>query len=64
VEELRACAARSLGRFQLPTRWWLRSTLLPTNAQGKIVRYQVRDEWLARGNHDISDLDAQPSESA
>jgi long-chain acyl-CoA synthetase len=64
AEELRACAARSLGRFQLPTRWWLRSTLLPTNAQGKIVRYQVRDEWLARGNHDISDLDAQSSESA
>ena len=57
TEELRAYAARSLGRFQLPTRWWLRSTLLTTNAQGKIVRHLVRDEWLARGNRDLSDLD-------
>ena len=58
ADELRAYAARSLGRFQLPTRWWLRSTLLPTNAQGKIVRFLVRDEWLARGNRDLSDLDS------
>jgi long-chain acyl-CoA synthetase len=56
VEELREYAARRLGRFQIPTRWWLRRALLPTNPQGKIIRGDVRAQWLARGGEDLEDL--------
>lgn len=56
IEDLRAHAAERLGRFQIPTRWWLRTTLLATNVQGKIIRFRVRDEWLAAGGEDIVDL--------
>ena len=32
----------------LPTRWWLRSEELPKNDAGKILKYQLVDEWAAR----------------
>ncbi len=44
--ELAEHAARSLGRFEVPTRWWLRSESLPTNAAGKIDKRALRDSWL------------------
>lgn len=49
LEDLREHAAQRLGRFQVPTRWWLRHALLPTNPQGKIVRGDIRAQWLEQG---------------
>ena len=32
-----------------PARWWLRRDPLPVNATGKILRREIRSDWLARG---------------
>jgi long-chain acyl-CoA synthetase len=53
VEGVRAAAARSLARFELPSRFWVRRTPLPTNAAGKVLRREIRDDWVARGGQDI-----------
>ncbi len=45
ADALHAHAARSLGRHEVPTRWWFHPGPLPTNPSGKIVRRQVKDEW-------------------
>lgn len=49
ADALRAHAAGSLGRHEVPTRWWFHPGPLPTNPSGKIVRRQVREEWPANG---------------
>ena len=49
VESLRAHAERTLARFEVPSRWWLRYDRLPVNATGKIIRREVRRAWLGRG---------------
>jgi long-chain acyl-CoA synthetase len=51
--ELRAHAAGTLARHELPDRWWWHPGPLPTNASGKIVRRDVRQEWLAAGDRDL-----------
>jgi long-chain acyl-CoA synthetase len=48
VAELEEFAAAKLGRFEIPTRWWFRGGLLPTNDSGKVLRRQLAQEWLAR----------------
>jgi long-chain acyl-CoA synthetase len=53
IDGLRAHAARTLGRFEVPTRWWFRRDPLPTNAAGKVLRRQLRAEWAERGDRDI-----------
>jgi long-chain acyl-CoA synthetase len=55
VEGVRTAAARGLARFELPSRWWVRGTPLPTNATGKILRREIREEWIARGGDDITE---------
>ncbi|KXX55425.1 MULTISPECIES: class I adenylate-forming enzyme family protein [Rhodococcus] len=55
IDDLRAHAAKTIGRFQIPTRWWLRNDLLPTSASGKVVRRQVEAMWLERGATDLID---------
>jgi long-chain acyl-CoA synthetase len=50
--DLRRHVARSLASFEWPTKWWRRDSHLPTNAAGKILRREVRAEWLARGAGD------------
>jgi long-chain acyl-CoA synthetase len=57
TEDLRAHAAKTLGRFQIPTRWWLRSDPLPTSASGKVIRRNVEAMWLERGDTDLVDVD-------
>jgi long-chain acyl-CoA synthetase len=57
VDSLRAVAARNLARFELPGRWWLRHAPLPTNATGKVLRREIREDWIARGGTDISDTE-------
>jgi long-chain acyl-CoA synthetase len=42
---LRAHAAAHLGRFEVPTQWWIRRQSLPTNASGEILRRRIVDEW-------------------
>lgn len=43
----------SLGAYERPSKWWWRHEPLPTNATGKILRREVREEWLAKGAGDI-----------
>jgi acyl-CoA synthetase (AMP-forming)/AMP-acid ligase II len=52
---LRAHAGRELARFEQPARWWLRREPLPVNAAGKILRREIRADWLARGAADLAD---------
>jgi long-chain acyl-CoA synthetase len=35
--------------FQIPSRWWIRQDPLPLNANGKIHKGRLRDEWLRGG---------------
>jgi len=44
-EELAAHAASRLGKFEVPSRWWLRSRPLPTNAAGKVAKAELRADW-------------------
>ncbi|MFC9903868.1 class I adenylate-forming enzyme family protein [Rhodococcus sp. NPDC127593] len=57
TDDLRAHAATTLGRFQIPTRWWLRNDMLPTSASGKVIRRNVEAMWLERGATDLIDND-------
>ncbi|VTU22544.1 Long-chain-fatty-acid--CoA ligase [Variovorax sp. SRS16] len=45
VEDLRRHAAAHLGKFEVPSRWWLRSEALPTNATGKIFKRDLPRQW-------------------
>ena len=40
--------AVSLAKFERPTKWWRRRAPLPTGPSGKILRREVRDQWLAQ----------------
>jgi long-chain acyl-CoA synthetase len=53
--DLRRHVEGCLASFERPTKWWRRDTHLPTNAAGKILRREVRVEWLARGAGDLWD---------
>ncbi|ABE36664.1 AMP-binding enzyme family protein [Paraburkholderia xenovorans LB400] len=46
-EDLRAYASRELGKFEVPSRWWLRHDPLPTNASGKTIKREVIARWPA-----------------
>ncbi|MNT31854.1 Long-chain-fatty-acid--CoA ligase FadD17 [compost metagenome] len=46
---LRAHAAALLGRHEVPSRWWLRSEALPTNATGKVAKREVLAQWRLAG---------------
>ena len=54
VAALRAHAGRELARFEQPARWWLRRDPLPVNAAGKVLRREIRAQWLARGGADLT----------
>ena len=45
AEELRAHVARDLARFEVPSRWWMRSEPLPTNAAGKTLKREIVGNW-------------------
>ncbi|WP_137919899.1 class I adenylate-forming enzyme family protein [Hydrogenophaga sp. 2FB] len=45
-EALAAHAQSHLGKFQVPSRWWLRREPLPTNATGKIAKAELKANWL------------------
>jgi steroid-24-oyl-CoA synthetase len=44
-EELERFAARQLGRFEVPTAWWLRRDPLPENATGKVEKAKLAADW-------------------
>jgi acyl-CoA synthetase (AMP-forming)/AMP-acid ligase II len=46
--ELAGWVGERLARFEVPSRWWLRSEALPINTAGKIDKKLVRSEFLAR----------------
>ena len=62
IGALRGHAGRELARFEQPARWWLRRDPLPVNATGKILRREIRAEWLARGGTDLT-APAPPGET-
>jgi long-chain acyl-CoA synthetase len=50
VAELTDFAAASLGRFQVPARWWLYPDPLPMTDAGKADKRTLRAAWLAVGS--------------
>jgi len=50
VAELTDFAAGSLGRFQVPARWWLHPDPLPMTDAGKADKRTLRATWLAAGS--------------
>jgi long-chain acyl-CoA synthetase len=61
LDELRAHAGTRLGRFQIPTLWWLRTTLPPTGPTGKIVRRDLADVWNGFGARNRDDREEEGS---
>jgi long-chain acyl-CoA synthetase len=53
LEDLAAHASGHLAAYERPTKWWRREEALPTNPTGKILRREVREEWLASGAETI-----------
>jgi len=45
AEALRAHAAAHLGKFQIPSRWWIRSEPLQVNATGKFNKRELIANW-------------------
>jgi acyl-CoA synthetase (AMP-forming)/AMP-acid ligase II len=54
VAELTDFAAASLGRFQVPARWWLHPDPLPMTDAGKDDKRTLRAAWPATIGHDSS----------
>jgi long-chain acyl-CoA synthetase len=42
---LAAFAAQGLARFAVPSRWWVRTEPLPTNAVGKVLKRTLVSDW-------------------
>nr|WP_309100161.1 AMP-binding protein [Fredinandcohnia onubensis] len=57
IDELLEHARANLGRFELPTKWWIRRSPLPTNAMSKVVRKEIQKLWLEYGGNNIVELD-------
>jgi long-chain acyl-CoA synthetase len=45
AEDLRAHAGAHLGKFQVPSRWWVRREPLPVNATTKIDKAALLRDW-------------------
>jgi len=52
---LRAHAAATLARHEVPARWWLHPGPLPTNPSGKVLRRAVRAAWTSAPTPDAED---------
>jgi len=46
---LAAFAAQELARFAVPSRWWVRTEPLPTNAVGKVLKRTLVSDWPQEG---------------
>jgi long-chain acyl-CoA synthetase len=55
IEELAAHARARLARFEVPGAWWVRRASLPLGPSGKVLRREVRREWLERGGATIDE---------
>ncbi len=47
AEDLEAFLRPRLAHFELPTQWWIRFEELPKTPTGKVVKHQLRTEWIA-----------------
>jgi long-chain acyl-CoA synthetase len=45
AEALSLYAATQLAKFEVPSRWWLTTDPLPTNATGKVIKREVIARW-------------------
>jgi len=61
VAELTAYAREGLAHFEAPTAWWIRGTALPLNASGKVLRREVRREWLDLGGATLDERVVHPT---
>jgi len=55
IAALRAHAAATLARHEVPARWWLHPGPLPTNPSGKVLRREVRAAWTSAPTPDAED---------
>jgi steroid-24-oyl-CoA synthetase len=55
VSDLEAHARQGLGRHEVPSAWWIRAASLPLNASGKVLRREVRREWLESGGRSVDE---------
>ncbi|MEO3858611.1 class I adenylate-forming enzyme family protein [Acrocarpospora sp. B8E8] len=62
AEDLRSQVSGDLARFQVPTRWWIRTELLPTNPQGKVRKAELLATWQKAGDIDIVDAAPESTE--
>jgi long-chain acyl-CoA synthetase len=46
ASDLRAFAAATLARFEIPSRWWITTEPLPLNATGKVVKHELVERWI------------------
>ncbi|MEO8297293.1 MAG: class I adenylate-forming enzyme family protein [Burkholderiales bacterium] len=53
AQDLQRHAQAHLGRFEIPSRWWLRREALPTTASGKFLKRELVTAW-----RDVSACDA------
>jgi long-chain acyl-CoA synthetase len=60
-DELAAHARTRLARFEVPGAWWVRRDPLPLNASGKVLRREVRREWLDRGGATTDERASTPT---
>jgi long-chain acyl-CoA synthetase len=61
VDELAAHARQGLARFEIPSAWWIRAAALPLNPSGKVLRREVRREWLEFGGATQDERAPQPT---
>jgi long-chain acyl-CoA synthetase len=52
-DDLLTHVSATLAGFERPSKWWRRDAALPTNPAGKVLRRQVREEWLDSGGSTI-----------
>jgi long-chain acyl-CoA synthetase len=52
ADELSSHARERLAGFMVPTHFWFLSDPLPRNPQGKVLKRQLREQLVERGEHD------------
>jgi long-chain acyl-CoA synthetase len=61
IADLTTHARGGLARYEVPTAWWIRTTPLPVNASGKVLRREVRRVWLDADGATLDERAVHPS---
>lgn len=52
--DLAEFAREALAYFEVPTKWWFRVGPLPQNTTGKVLKRQLRNDWIDRRGSDAT----------